>query len=205
MKFENVLLALVARQPATGYDLGRWLATEGVFIRANADQSQIYKTLNRLVDRGLLTFVVERRESAPDGKVYSLTEAGAEQLHGIVESDYTPPARWQEADFTAWYTLLGAIRPDRVVGLIDIELAFRRAQVARFRNRPRRVPAPAGLIDFDPVAMGELFEALHAYNTDAMDRWLIWLEQTRDVWAARFPNARGSTGDVAGNRLVAQS
>jgi hypothetical protein len=40
-------------------------------------QSHSCKTLNRLVDRRYLQFLMERRELAPDGKVHSLTDSGA--------------------------------------------------------------------------------------------------------------------------------
>lgn len=184
MKFDDVLLALIARQRSSGYDLGRWLATEGIFIRANADQSQIYKTLSRLVDRGYLTFSVEKREGAPDAKVYALTEAGADRLERLTAVPYVPPPRWQEADFTAWYTLLGAIKPERVAALIDTELEFRRRQVAAFRERSRAVRVEdGGLVPFDVAAMERLFDDLHDYNTTAMDQWLTWLETAKASWA----------------------
>lgn len=144
MKFEETLLALIAPAPCSGYDLGRWLATEGKFLRANADQSQIYKTLNRLVKNGYIEFTVEEREGAPNAKVYRLTQQGAEHLRAVSESEYVPPARWQEPDFAARLTCLVPLNPPTVLPLIETEAAFRKEQIRRFRNRDRSVRLEPG-------------------------------------------------------------
>jgi len=185
MKFEDVLLALIARQSASGYDLGQWLATSGMFVRANADQSQIYKALARLAQRGDVDFVVEKRDGAPDAKVYSPTSAGIARLESLAATDYLPPARWQEPDFTVRYALLGPLRPDRVPALIETELAFRRAQVSRFRNRSRELVLDDEKVELDRRTATLLFEDMHALNSATLDTWLQQLELLQDRWRLR--------------------
>jgi len=189
MKFEDVLLALVARHPASGYDLGNWLSREGVFVRANADQSQIYKALRRLVLRGDVDFVVEKREGAPDAKVYSPTQAGIDRLYALADSDFTPPARWQEPDFTVRYVLLGPFRPDRIPALIETELRTRRDQIARFRNRSRVLVLDDDGSELDRDIATVLFEDMHLLNSGTLDAWLERLEGLREQWRSRRPDA----------------
>lgn len=182
MKFEEILLALIARAPCSGYDLGRWLATEGQFLRANADQSQIYKTLNRLVKNGHIEFTVEEREGAPNAKVYRLTQSGAEHLRGVTESQYVPPARWQEPDFTARLTCLVPLNPPTVLPLIETEVAFRKEQIKRFRNRDRTVRLEPGRFTIDVGFMSELLNGAHTYNAAEADAWVAWLESQHRKW-----------------------
>lgn len=182
MKFEEILLALIARAPCSGYDLGRWLATEGQFLRANADQSQIYKTLNRLLKHGHIEFTVEEREGAPDAKVYRLTSSGAEHLRRITESQYVPPARWQEPDFTARLTCLVPLNPPTVLPLIETEIAFRKDQIRRFRNRDRTARLEPGRFTIDVEFMIEVHNEAHSYNAAQADNWVAWLEDQRRKW-----------------------
>jgi PadR family transcriptional regulator AphA len=184
MKFDEILLALIARAPCSGYDLGRFLATEGQFIRANADQSQIYKTLSRLLKNGLIEFSVEERDGAPDAKVYRLTEHGAEHIQRVSESQYIPPARWQEPDFIARLTCLVPLNPPTVIPLIETELAFRREQISRYRNRDRTVRLVKGRIPIDNDFLRDLFEDSHVYSSKAADSWVAWLENQHKKWTA---------------------
>lgn len=186
MKFDDTLLALVVREPLSGYDAKKWLATDGVFIRANADQSQIYRTLHRLRRAGLIDVRVEHRDGGPDAKLYSATPAGVQRLLELADSPYEPPARWQEPDFLRRYVLLGMIRPACLLPLIDTELAFRREQVARFRNRDRSVRLAPGLVPIDPEIARALSDESHAYGSAATDSWIFWLESQRLLWAARL-------------------
>ncbi|MFP3460114.1 PadR family transcriptional regulator [Arthrobacter globiformis] len=184
MKFEEILLALIARAPCSGYDLGRWLGTEGQFVRANADQSQIYKTLSRLLKHDHIEFTVEEREGAPDAKVYRLTDTGVEHLTRVTESQYVPPARWQEPDFTARLTCLVPLNPPTVLPLIETELAFRKDQIKRYRNRDRGVLLEQSRFPIDVEFMAELLNGAHNYNAAQADSWVAWLEAQHRKWTA---------------------
>ncbi len=182
MKFDEVLLALIARAPSSGYDLGRWLATEGQFIRANADQSQIYKTLNRLLKQSFIEFTIESRDGAPDAKVYSVTAAGGQHLMELTESPYVPPSRWQEPDFTARLNCLVPLNPPTILTLIETELAFRHDQVRRYRHRDRTIRLMPGVISMDPEFVSELSDSVHNRGAAALDAWIEWLERQREKW-----------------------
>lgn len=182
IKFEDVLLALIARQSASGYDLGRWLAVDGVFVRANADQSQIYKALARLVERGYAEFVIKKQEGAPDAKVYSPTTSGIAHLSELAASPYVPPARWQEPDFTVRYGLFAPLHPESVPDLIETEINFRESQRARFRNRPRRVAIGDNAGGASPDLVVQAFDDMHHLNGAALDAWLAGLRQLLARW-----------------------
>lgn len=191
MTFDEILLALLAHQPRSGYDLRKWLGVEGVFIRANADQSQIYRTLRRLEKSQFVRHDVVRR-SGPDSKIYHLTEAGRDQLLTVAEAPYEPPARWQEADFQARLSLLGPLVPHTVVPLIEAELEFRRGQIRIYRNRPREAFAPSEHFDVDPRNVALIASIGDQHGRDSMDRWLEHLERLRAAWTAERQDARST-------------
>lgn len=187
MKFDDILLALVLRRPITGYDAKKWLDTEGLFLRANADQSQIYRTLHRLERKKLIQRTCESRPGGPDANVYGATTAGAQQILDLARQPFEPRARWQEPDFSARLTMVTIFVPESIVPLLRTELEFRRAQVARFRHRPRRMEFDCGLVDFDPDTARELADAGHEIGSAGADQWIVWLENQLARWASRFP------------------
>lgn len=196
MKFDDILLALIARRARSGYDLKKWLDVEGIFLRANADSSQIYRTLRRLQKQELITFDVVRK-GGPDAKIYRPTEAGVAHLRALATTPYEPPARREEPGFGARLALLGPIEPSTILPTIDRELAFRREQVRRFRHRPRPSDVAPGPIDIDPALVDTINRQLDRIGQDGMDRWIAWLEEQRALWegilAQRTADSEDST------------
>lgn len=70
----------LAERPGTGYELGGQFATSlGHFWPAT--RQQIYRTLSRLQDDGLVTCCDVPQDGRPDKKIYTLAPAGREALH----------------------------------------------------------------------------------------------------------------------------
>ena len=78
MSLKHILLGLL-REPAAGYDL-KTVFDERISHFWSAEFGQIYPTLNRMEDRGLLQSRVEPSEKGPNRKVYVLTEEGRQEL-----------------------------------------------------------------------------------------------------------------------------
>ncbi len=69
----------LAERPGTGYELGRQFSTSlGHFWPAT--RQQIYRTLSRLHDHGLVTCENIPQQGRPDKKVYTLSSAGEDAL-----------------------------------------------------------------------------------------------------------------------------
>jgi DNA-binding PadR family transcriptional regulator len=87
------LLGLLARAPASGYELARQLrAPIGFFWRAR--HSQIYPELARLEAEGMVTHRVVEQQDLPDKKVYTITAAGEEALrHWVTDPVEPAPVR----------------------------------------------------------------------------------------------------------------
>ncbi len=66
MKLEYLILGILKINPRTGYDIKKYLDTEGRFGRARAPLSQIYTTLKRMLEKGWVLFEEEHREGKPE-------------------------------------------------------------------------------------------------------------------------------------------
>lgn len=184
MRFPDLLLALVARRPSSGYQLKKWLDHDGVAIRANADVSQIYRSLHKLEEQGLLRHELTPSSDGPDAKYYYVTGAGAAHLHSLTERPYRPPARWQEPDFIAQLLLLGPLTPARVIDMIDRELTFRRDQ--QREQQEYRLPEEDGSgadeVGLNRTVANLLGDIVHDRQESTLADWLSWLGALRERW-----------------------
>lgn len=74
---EGIVLALLSRRPAYGYELTAWLREQGFVDIA---EGTVYALLVRIEQRGLVDVEKVPSEKGPPRKVYSLNSAGREYL-----------------------------------------------------------------------------------------------------------------------------
>lgn len=180
VKFEYALLGLLSRRPYSGYDLSKWLETEGQFIRDKAHHSQIYRLLGRMVRDGWVEFDVDPREGRPDAKVYRLTDLGRTALLDWAKEEYRPSTRFQRSEFLLRFTFAAPVAPETLAPMVRTELAYRRDQVARNRDRDRTVAVLDPVPELDAALAQELTDLTHDYGTHAVDVWIDWLERVLD-------------------------
>lgn len=79
LSLEHAILGFLQYRPLSGYDLKSYF---DMSVRHfwPADQSQIYRTLSKLAERGLAEVEVIAQDDRPDRKVYHITEEGHEEL-----------------------------------------------------------------------------------------------------------------------------
>ncbi len=177
MRLGTILLGLLARRPQSGYELWKWLEVEGRFLRASTDRSQIYRTLGRMTDEGLVTYSVTESAAGPDAKVYDLTDDGVRALRAWAASPYEPGPAWQTSDFMVRFLLAGPLDLPALLRMIDAEIDARTDQVRRFRDRDRTFELADGLVPSHLARM--LADDVHRFGTAQLDHWLGWLHQER--------------------------
>lgn len=79
MSLDYAILGFLNYHPYTGYDLKKIFDTS-VRHFWPADQSQIYRTLSRLMENGLVEMEKVPQTDRPDRKVYHITQAGSAEL-----------------------------------------------------------------------------------------------------------------------------
>jgi len=75
------VLLLLREAPAHGYDLLERLRAFGF---TGSDPGGLYRALRGLEQDGLVDSAWERSGSGPDRRIYQLTRAGMEELHGHI-------------------------------------------------------------------------------------------------------------------------
>jgi DNA-binding PadR family transcriptional regulator len=92
MSLPHAILGLLNYQAMTGYDLKRKWFDRSLRFFWPADQAQIYRTLDSLVDRDWATFEIEPGGDRPNRKVYALTAAGRAELDRWLTTPLPMPA-----------------------------------------------------------------------------------------------------------------
>lgn len=91
MSLDYILLG-VLEESRSGYELKQWFDEVFSFFW-NADQSQIYRTLNRLADQGLVTGRDAPSPIGPDKRVYRSTAKGKAELRRWLKDGPVSPAQ----------------------------------------------------------------------------------------------------------------
>jgi PadR family transcriptional regulator, regulatory protein AphA len=81
MSLDHAILGFLNYGPMSGYDLKK-VFDESIHHFWPADQSQIYRTLSSLADRGWARVEMVAQEDKPNRKVYHLTDKGKDELMG---------------------------------------------------------------------------------------------------------------------------
>lgn len=92
MSLELAILGFLSEHPRSGYDLKTRCFDDAVRPFWTADQAQIYRTLERLRDTGLVAFTRRRQSGKPDRKVYEITHAGLDRLADTLPRSTPLPA-----------------------------------------------------------------------------------------------------------------
>lgn len=117
---EHALLVSLSERSGTGYQLTRRFDRSiGHWWRAS--HQQIYKTLARMTENGLVTYVEQAQDGKPDKKVYSVTDTGREALSAWIRT----PGK----DSTDQRELAVKIR-----GAVPADLPGLRAEIRRVRD-----------------------------------------------------------------------
>lgn len=81
MTVRHAILGLLAQRSAHGYDLhASFEALVGGRSNWDVKPAQVYTTLTRLEDAGLIAHTEVRRAGGPDQRIYEITDAGRDEL-----------------------------------------------------------------------------------------------------------------------------
>ena len=143
MSLEHALLGFLNYQPLSGYDLKKMF---DVSVRHfwPADQSQIYRTLARLVDLGWVSGEVIAQTDRPDRKVYHITEAGREQLVAWLAGE-TPAAPSRSAALVQVF-FAARLSDEQILALFERAAARVRVGLVRLEEVPAHLDAIAAAV-----------------------------------------------------------
>lgn len=175
-KLDHYILGLLIINPKTGYDIKKYLDTEGRFDRAKAPLSQIYTTLKRMTEKNLVIFVEEKRDGKPDLKIYSTTAKGRNQLIDFIHSPLKLTFRFSESSIVFRMKFAFLVEADVIIKQIQEELAYRQEQISKFRHRDRTVES-ANLSTAELAYVQAINDEAHIYGAARMDLFVDHLQK----------------------------
>ncbi|MEV7344122.1 PadR family transcriptional regulator [Streptomyces sp. NPDC093544] len=175
---QDVVLALLVKEPLHGYDLRRRLATALGPLGETLNAGQVYVTLTRLEKAGL---VVQVREEAalrgPKRKVFAPTAAGHERVVAWMTESTGP-----RADVTEFHLKLVAARESGTADPLALVNARRRELMSSLAEAQH-----AALARDRGSEAGLLLEGV-ALRLQAD---LRWLEVCERAWSGRTTRRKG--------------
>jgi DNA-binding PadR family transcriptional regulator len=169
---QDVVLALLAKEPSYGYELrGRLRAALGPLGEAMND-GQIYVTLTRLEKAG---HVVSERAAGsaerPDRRVYGLTPDGQQRV-----GEWLAEVSWPKPDLAEFHLKLVAAAAAGLADPLSIVDAQRRELLRRLRDAQR-----AAMAEPEGSNAGLLLEGIVL----RLQADLRWLEACEQSWTGR--------------------
>lgn len=112
------VLAYLTQRPMHPYELARTLRDHGDARSIRFNHGSLYMVVQQLAKVGFVAEVeTSRAGQRPERTVYGLTEAGRTELRGWLRELVEEP-RHEYPHFVAALSLIGALPPDEVVGLL---------------------------------------------------------------------------------------
>jgi DNA-binding PadR family transcriptional regulator len=166
---QAVVLAMLAKEPSHGYQLGARLRQALGPLGEELNAGQIYVTLARLERAGLLVSeqavgLVDR----PDRKVYALTSAGQQLV-----AEWLAEVSWPRPDLAEFHLKLVAAAAAGLADPVAIVDAQRRELIRRLREAERAAMAEPGR-----SIAGLLLEGIVL----RLQADLRWLEACERIW-----------------------
>lgn len=128
MSLAHIILGLLQQQERTGYNLKNECFDQCIAHLWQADQAQIYRTLNKLETQGWITCTVEIQRDRPNRKVYHITEAGVAELTQWLQTHQPLPILREP--LLAQLHFAAQLPNEAIIHLLEQELEARREKLA---------------------------------------------------------------------------
>lgn len=136
MSLDYAILGFLNYRPYSGYDLKKFFDTS-VRHFWPADQSQIYKTLTRMSEKGWVKIKVIPQEARPDRKEYSITKTGRDELRKWLTTPL-PPEENRSADMIQVF-FAAQLSDEDILGMFERVAMLMRAGLEQYAQVSRNI------------------------------------------------------------------
>jgi DNA-binding PadR family transcriptional regulator len=168
---QEVVLAMLAKEPTYGYELRARLRQALGSVGEDLNAGQIYVTLARLEKAALVTATAEPGQVRPDRKVYELTASGHQRV-----AAWLAEVSWTRPDLAEFHLKLIAAFAARLADPLAIIDAQRRELLRRLRDAQRAALAEPATSDGALLLEGIVLR---------LQADLRWLEACERTWTTR--------------------
>jgi PadR family transcriptional regulator, regulatory protein AphA len=167
-KTKYAVLGLLAYAPLSGYDIRR-IYEQSLGNFWSESYGHIYPILKRLEDEGLATGSVQRQTGKPDRNVFTITDAGRDELHRWLAAPADPHKERIEVLlklFHGW-----EVGPDAMIGLVRQHRATHEALLRRYAG----YDAEMGAHPEPPTPYWLMTVSCGRHLSEA---WVAWCDET---------------------------
>lgn len=132
MSLAHAILGLLQQEERTGYDLKTSCFNQTVAHLWPADQAQIYRTLDKLVEQGWITCTVKIQRDRPNRKVYSVTTSGKAELTRWLQCSQPLPIVRDPLLIQLYFA--AQLPNAAIIQLLEQQLIARREKLAECEN-----------------------------------------------------------------------
>jgi DNA-binding PadR family transcriptional regulator len=168
-----VVLALLSEKPRHGYELNQELIRREVSDWAGISRAQVYYSVRKLHDDGLIREISGEPARGPLRTTYSTTEFGRAQLESALACDFWACQRPPQP-FMTWIALSPYGKPAGKISVIRKRRQFLNAELKKERRTLEE-------IGDDATPLGEAARLLVSWVVQNMDQELLWLDQVEAV------------------------
>jgi DNA-binding PadR family transcriptional regulator len=139
MSLKYAVLAALLEGEASGYELSKVFDVSLANFWASTPQ-QLYRELERLAQDGLIEARVVRQERRPDKRMFTLTEAGREDLSAFAATPTRRPTAIRD-ELLIKIQAMDGVDPGATRALVEEREAWARGKLARYRRVRERLLA----------------------------------------------------------------
>lgn len=207
LKLEHRVLGLLCLKPQTGYDIKKYMDTEGRFLHGSVHYSQLYPALKNLVKEGLVSYVEEQRGGRPDAKIYTINPAGRDYFLEWLRSPLENVFDYRDSELIARLCFGGMLDKATILRMLYNELDFRKSQIAKFRHRDRTMKGMEASEYLSPERQQFIKDLLHENGAAGMDTYVSWLQKAIQSVEQDLPGSDPLRTDkeVIGSQFAATS
>ena len=132
MDIKTLCLGILSLGDATGYEIKKMVAEGSFSFFSEASYGSIYPALNKLMEDGLVTCREMAQDKRPDKKIYSLTDAGRDELTQSLRRDPHPDKN--RSEFLAAVLFAESVAPERVEDLIEDRVREHREKIEALKE-----------------------------------------------------------------------
>jgi PadR family transcriptional regulator AphA len=173
MSLPHIILGMLRKTPKSGYDLKKELDVV-IHYFWEADISRIYRSLNEMQKKGWVEFKTVIQEDNPNKKVYSLTEAGRDELQRWLAE----PGKQTGPNnaFLAQLHFSDAIPVEAQLHVMEARLASLKKELKELESRAARLkmPVPLPKDALKRGVMREMFSLEYGIRKDQFE--IEWTE-----------------------------
>jgi DNA-binding PadR family transcriptional regulator len=165
---QEVVLALLAKEPSHGYELRARIERALGPLAAGFNAGQMYVTLGRLEQAGMVTSTREVAAERPERRTYELTIAGRERVER-----WLVDVAWPRPDLVDFHLKLVVAAAGRLADPVEVIASQRRELVRRLREAQRAALSEPDGSDASLLLQGVVLRI----RAD-----LTWLDECERAW-----------------------